>query len=193
MNEISFENRIKRIIALAGNADKLANSAGVSPSLIGKYLSGKTDPTRKKLIALADAANVNIEWLATGNGPMRKGEKEIIDLELLGLIIAWLDYHEETTNEKISSTKKSIIIIYTYVQNLNADMSSDQARFALMDIIKGNYNLFSSFDSTLDTKEGQEQAIRTYERILKEVFTREGALQAAEALIGAKLLRQGCK
>ena len=56
MNKLSFEDRIKKIISVAGSADKLAYNAGVSPSLIGKYLSGKTDPTRKKLIALAEAA-----------------------------------------------------------------------------------------------------------------------------------------
>lgn len=32
-------------------------------------------PGLDKLVAIAEAGNVNIEWLATGDGPMRPGEK----------------------------------------------------------------------------------------------------------------------
>lgn len=42
---------------------------GVSPSAFRKWLRGEAEPSRERLIALADAAKVSIAWLATGEGP----------------------------------------------------------------------------------------------------------------------------
>jgi transcriptional regulator with XRE-family HTH domain len=181
----SFTDRIKKIIGLTGSAEKLANITGMSSRIIGQYLAGKSDPTRKKLIALSDAAKVNIEWLATGNGPI----KERFNLELLVLIIAALDHLETKLGVKMKAVEKSIVLIYTYLQYFNADLSLDETRFAIVDNVKGNYNLLTSLDTILDTKKGQEQAIKTYTKILSDVFTQDGAEQAAEALIGAKLMK----
>ena len=181
-----FSNRIKKIIELTGSAEKLANISGMSSRVIGKYLAGKSDPTRKKLIALADAAQVNIEWLATGDGPI----KERFNLELLVLIIGALDHLETSLGVKMKFVEKSIVIIYTYLQYFNADLSLDETRFALVDNVKGNYNLFTSLDTVIDTKKGQEQAKKTYMKIFSDVFTHDGADQAAEALIGAKLTKK---
>lgn len=72
MTEEVFTERIKKIIEIAGNADKLARMSGMSPRVIGKYLAGDSDPSREKLVALANATNVNISWLANGEGPMIK-------------------------------------------------------------------------------------------------------------------------
>jgi phage repressor protein C with HTH and peptisase S24 domain len=42
---------------------------GVSPSAFRKWLKGEAEPSRERLIALANAAKVRIGWLATGEGP----------------------------------------------------------------------------------------------------------------------------
>ena len=181
-----FSDRIKKIIELTGSAEKLANISGMSSRVIGKYLAGISDPTRKKLIALSDAAQVNIEWLATGKGPI----KERFNLELLVYIIGALEHLETSLDVKIKAVEKSIVIIYTYLQYFNADLSLDETRFAIVDNVKGNFNLFTSLDTIIDTKKGQEQAKKTYMQILSDVFTPEGAEQAAEALIGAKLIKK---
>lgn len=39
---------------------------------MGDYLSGKSDPSRMRMISIAEAANVSIEWLATGKGEPQK-------------------------------------------------------------------------------------------------------------------------
>lgn len=41
---------------------------GVSPSAFRKWLKGEAEPSRERLIALADAAQVPIGWLAKGEG-----------------------------------------------------------------------------------------------------------------------------
>lgn len=124
MNNSTFENRLKRIISLAGSADKLADSAGMSPSLIGKYLSGKTDPTRKKLIALAKAAGVNVQWLATGEGLMRNGEWKQFSISKIELITDILEDYKKELGEKFTPEKKTEIITKLYESLIDWDKSN---------------------------------------------------------------------
>lgn len=51
----------------------LAKRAGLAagPSLLRKYLAGSI-PGTAPLVALAEALDVRLEWLATGKGPMRE-------------------------------------------------------------------------------------------------------------------------
>jgi phage repressor protein C with HTH and peptisase S24 domain len=72
--EISFRERIKVLIDLAGSAEKLAKKAGISARVIGKYLAEESDPSRGRLVSLARASDVSIAWLADGEGPMRRGD-----------------------------------------------------------------------------------------------------------------------
>lgn len=62
----------------AGGISALSRTSGVATRTIKGYIDGDNDPTRKKLIAMAEAANVSVEWLATGKGAMRPGEGDKI-------------------------------------------------------------------------------------------------------------------
>ena len=48
--------------------DRLAKATGVSPSAFRKWLKGVAEPSRDRLVALAEAAGVNVSWLAQGEG-----------------------------------------------------------------------------------------------------------------------------
>lgn len=72
---IEFRKRIKVLVEMAGSAEKLAHKSAVSARIIGKYLAGESLPGLEKLIALAEAGGVTVQWLATGEGPMRRGDK----------------------------------------------------------------------------------------------------------------------
>ena len=74
--ENSFPERIKTLINISGNKEKLWKVSGISAVMIGKYETGQSEPSRDKLIALSVATGVNVEWLVTGNGAMRRGEVE---------------------------------------------------------------------------------------------------------------------
>ncbi|HOE18681.1 MAG TPA: hypothetical protein PK344_14845 [Syntrophorhabdaceae bacterium] len=58
--------RIRTIIKTVGSAEKFANAAGISCGVLKNYTSCQADPTRKKLIAMANAGGVSVGWLATG-------------------------------------------------------------------------------------------------------------------------------
>lgn len=65
----AFVGRLQRIVGHWRSADRLARAMGVSPSAFRKWLKGEAEPSRERLVALADAAGVGIGWLAKGEGP----------------------------------------------------------------------------------------------------------------------------
>jgi phage repressor protein C with HTH and peptisase S24 domain len=75
-SEKLFGERIKEMIRVVGSAQKLANMTGMSARVIGQYAAGSSDPTRSKMVALAEAAGFNVCWVATGEGPKMMSDAE---------------------------------------------------------------------------------------------------------------------
>ena len=63
----AFVDRLKEIAESLGSYAALAKKAGLAASTFQNYLDGG-EPQRPALIALAEAANVSVSWLATGQG-----------------------------------------------------------------------------------------------------------------------------
>lgn len=61
-----FQLRLREIVRRAGGQQSLADRSGVAKRTIAKYVSGESEPSLGRLIALAEAADVSVEWLATG-------------------------------------------------------------------------------------------------------------------------------
>lgn len=73
-NEVgTFPDRLQKIV-VNGSIRAFALSAGLTPQAFHKYLKGQSEPTRPVLNAIARVANINLEWLATGTGPMMKSD-----------------------------------------------------------------------------------------------------------------------
>ena len=64
--EAEFRSRLTQVIQSFGSVVLLARAVGVSDNAIYKWLSGRGQPSVANLVALARAARVSIEWLATG-------------------------------------------------------------------------------------------------------------------------------
>ena len=64
-----FTARLQDIVRHWPSADRLARATGVSPSAFRKWLRGDAEPSRERLVALAQAAGVSVGWLAGGEGP----------------------------------------------------------------------------------------------------------------------------
>ena len=65
----AFVSRLRQILEHWPSADRLARETGVSPSAFRKWLKGEAEPSRERLVALADVARVGIGWLASGEPP----------------------------------------------------------------------------------------------------------------------------
>jgi phage repressor protein C with HTH and peptisase S24 domain len=62
-----FRSRLTQILPKFGSVAELARRVGVSDNAIYKWLAGRGQPSVSNLVALAQAAHVSIEWLATGH------------------------------------------------------------------------------------------------------------------------------
>lgn len=67
-NSDGFTDRLKTIIG-DKSIRAFALESGVSETAMRQYVSGKSDPSRKALIAIARSGKVGVEWLASGKGP----------------------------------------------------------------------------------------------------------------------------
>ena len=63
--KLVMDNRSVRSFALV---------CGTSNTAMRQYLAGKSEPTRPVLLNIAQVTGVEVEWLLSGTGPMRKGE-----------------------------------------------------------------------------------------------------------------------
>lgn len=66
----AFPDRLATLIGRL-SVRAFARKAGVSDTFLRQCLAGRTEPTRTKLLAIARAGAASVEWLATGQGPMR--------------------------------------------------------------------------------------------------------------------------
>lgn len=73
-NNDDFIERLRRVVEKMGSASALARQAGISGSGFQKYLGG-AEPTRKVLLALAEAAHIDLQWLMTGSGSMETTDR----------------------------------------------------------------------------------------------------------------------
>jgi phage repressor protein C with HTH and peptisase S24 domain len=67
--EATFADRLKVLIGDVP-ANRFAREVSVGESLIRKYLAGAT-PGIDKVVAIAEAKDVSLDWLARGVGPMK--------------------------------------------------------------------------------------------------------------------------
>lgn len=76
---ISFAGVTRRVVEAVAAGGKLAAvsaKSGIPPRTLGNLLAGQ-ELKLTQLLALSRATGVRLEWLATGDGPMRAGEAEV--------------------------------------------------------------------------------------------------------------------
>ena len=80
----SFVARLKQSLSEAGIPEwgagvRLAKMAKVTPKACSKWLNGESMPGGAKMLALASALNVRVEWLEYGRGDMRESPAAATD------------------------------------------------------------------------------------------------------------------
>lgn len=70
---MSLHDRLKKAIDLKGITPyKIGQDTPVSRALMGKYLTGDTEPSVKNIILLAQYLKIDLNWLLTGEGSFQK-------------------------------------------------------------------------------------------------------------------------
>lgn len=105
MNSKTFGQRIKQIANEVGGNAELSKITNLSATIISRYISGKAEPTLHNLIAIAQAGNVDINWLALG---MKEPTTEELDQEktmfddvgmMMSIVDDWLESNKLTINK----------------------------------------------------------------------------------------------
>ena len=68
----AFTERISITVEMLGRGKQAeaARKVGVTSATIKRWITGQADPSRSNLVRLSQAAGVEVNWLATGQGPM---------------------------------------------------------------------------------------------------------------------------
>lgn len=80
MHESDFTSRLRECIGEEPVAS-FARRCGFSEGLVRAYLKGEKQPGMERLVRMAEAAGVTLDWLATGRGPKRRELQPIGNVE----------------------------------------------------------------------------------------------------------------
>ena len=117
-----------------------ARRCGISEGAIRKYLLGAS-PSTENLIAMADTANVSIEWLAAGRGPKQRGASaaapappaestvNVEDLERLTLAIEAIEEGLGPTRYKLTANRYAQLVAAVYDLLADMDQKSNVLKF----------------------------------------------------------------
>lgn len=114
-NRKVFSERLGSLLPNRGDVKTLSEKTGISITAIRQWLRGEAEPSRDRLVLIADALGVSLAWLATGQGqkePMPEGQEALdyrktgINTALFARIAAEVD--RLFIEEKVAVTKARI-------------------------------------------------------------------------------------
>ena len=114
--------RIRTVANLVGGKRALSDQAGLRESHIYRYIKGENIPAVNVVVDIAHAGDVNLDWLATGNGLMQKNKSRLsesgIDQDCLIQIIEKVEEVIEERQVTLVTRKKAqvVCLIYELVQ-----------------------------------------------------------------------------
>lgn len=131
------ESELPKRIREAIGDDSVASFSrrcGVNEAAIRKYFAG-TVPSSDNLVAMADAANVNIEWLAAGRGAKMRGAGVVqpisalpppsaLDMERLELALRATQEALDNANGFLPPKKHAQMVLACY--EIMEDMDSEK-------------------------------------------------------------------
>lgn len=142
-----FKDRLK--IAISDySVNAFAKKSGITEGTLRIYLSGDSLPGLDKLIAISNAAEVNIEWLATGEGRIKK-DKSRFNSDSKSFILCHdvVLRYQDGLKEKMSNEEhgKLLLLLCIIVSDQKIEWQTEEKVKEILDaIIKINqfYKLY---------------------------------------------------
>lgn len=106
-----FTNRMEIAARMAGNATRLSAATGISRRAIGDYLAGKAEPSRPRLVAIAKAAGVSVQWLAVGDTPPCPPKPLSVDSDVIEDAIKSVEEYLDERQQTLSAATRAKIVI----------------------------------------------------------------------------------
>ena len=159
-NHMGIDGFSERLVAIIGDSSPhaFAKKCGIGDSSFRPYLKGAF-PRMDKLVAMAKAGGVNVEWLATGEGakyhndkkaPMNGSHTEIRQERIL------VDQSNSTSTTTVSSYKVPQVKdpdpgLFSYVPLINVHLSAGAGAFVPNENVIGYYAFRKSWLSRTTT------------------------------------------
>lgn len=102
--------------AAVGGGDALARITGIPRRTLGNYFSETSEPKISALVRIAEACDVEIGWLATGQGSKHFEPELSLDELLLERVVAEVDAAILEKEILLSPEKKAAIIAEVYLE-----------------------------------------------------------------------------
>lgn len=137
--ESHMAERIREVIG-DSSVTAFGRRCGIGESALRKYLHGAV-PSADNLVAIADAANVSIEWLAAGRGPKQRGASatppappaestvNVEDLARLTLAIEAIEEGLGPTRYKLTANRYAQLVAAVYDLLADMDQKSNVLKF----------------------------------------------------------------
>lgn len=122
MSQGEWRSRLKRLAKQVGGQAHLATLAGISQRALQTYLNEGRDIPWERMVAIADAAHVSLDWLARGTD--QPPAPPLNEQRLLNAVAAVEEYLEEIGEQQLAPEKKAILIVDLYTGVMS---SADEA------------------------------------------------------------------
>ena len=108
-SNLQFADRMAKILELFnGNVSELARQAGIAPPSAQRWIDGESDPKMSNLLRLADATNVNLLWMATGQGPMFASGANRLKEPQASYNVSEQDEGRQLLKQRLAETKNTL-------------------------------------------------------------------------------------
>jgi transcriptional regulator with XRE-family HTH domain len=159
-------------LAIDGESvNAFAKRCGITEGSLRTYLSGTSLPGLDNLVAISEAAKVNIEWLATGKGPMKKEDSQRYDEDLLKAVIETLESYWVKEGKSWTPSEKAQWIVSNYSIALESDLPKEESE--IEELIRASEKfealMSQSVELILDPVKGKSFRKR-FKMILKKAF-----------------------
>jgi transcriptional regulator with XRE-family HTH domain len=185
-----FSDRLKKVISTE-SVNAFAEKSGITEGSLRKYLSGSSLPGLDKLVAISDTVQVNIQWLATGEGPMWKGET--VRIELLAILIELHDDLKKELGVILTPEEKADSISTIYELFSDTDPTLEKNKEILRKAIKAVWEFYKTLDRVLNSNKGRERARKLFKKIFMKTLDENESEFEVDELIGSRILEKHLK
>lgn len=193
-----FHERLKIAINVE-SVNAFAKRSGISEGTLRTYLSGASLPGLDKLIAISDAAQVNIEWLTLGKGPIKPSAEEALEYDehLFRAVIEILESYWLKEEKKLSPSEKAYMITDVYAVAFEMSLSEFNIGKVINDYEKFDIVMSTAVERISDPESGgmsRNIFKKQLKRIFKEAYSSKEDLEYfIDWLISAYAIRKYMK
>lgn len=125
---VELGTRLREVEKRFKNRAEAARAAGVAKSTLQNWIEGKADPSFQGLAALAKAADISMDWLATGRQPDTPDNITLtqeIDGKLMGLALEGAKKLYAEENARLDDRSAGELATRVYAETLEKCEGSD--------------------------------------------------------------------